>query len=210
MPAQHTTAPSSDASRPHWGVAIIMILIMLVAMVIAMRIEERIWFCQCGTIRGWISDVWTSHCSQHLLDPYSVTHVGHGLIFFWVFMGVRRWIWPRLTTPWMLVLSVLIASGWEVLENSPFIINRYREATMSLDYLGDSILNSAADVGCCIAGFFMARWLGFWKTALFFLACEVVLVLTIRDSLILSTFMLIVPVESIKTWQMANAPIAVP
>ena len=173
------------------------ILAILGITIMAMRIEGRVWWCDCQTFRVWISNVWTPHCSQHLLDPYSITHFSHGLIFF----SVLALLVPRMSLVWRLCIAIAIAAGWEILENSPLIINRFRTATMSLDYLGDSAVNAVGDVLCCFAGFFVARWLGLWKTLALFLASEVVLVFWIRDSLLLSTFMLISPIEAIKTWQ---------
>jgi hypothetical protein len=189
--------PSSQARAGHWKTAALIILAILAIMVIAMRIEGRVWWCDCRTFRVWIGDVWTSHCSQHLFDPYSLTHFSHGLIFF----SVLALLAPRMSMAWRLCIAIGIAAGWEILENSPLIINRYRTATMSLDYLGDSVVNAVGDVMCCFAGFFVARWLGWWKTLALFLALEIALVIWIRDSLLLSTFMLISPIEAIKTWQ---------
>ena len=177
--------------------AALIILAILAVTIFAMRIEGRVWWCECRTFRVWIGDVWTLHCSQHLLDPYSLTHFSHGLIFF----SVLALVCPRVSLAWRLCIAIGIAAGWEILENSPLIINRYRTATMSLDYLGDSSVNAVGDVLCCFAGLFVARWLGLWKTVLLFLALEIALVFWIRDSLLLSTFMLISPIETIKTWQ---------
>ncbi len=120
-----------------------------------------------------------------------------GLVFF----GAATLVFRRMPPGWRLCIVVALAAGWEVLENSPMIINRYRTATMSLDYLGDSVVNSMGDVLACVTGAFIARWLGLLKSLLLFIATEIVLVLLIRDSLVLSTFMLIWPVQSIKAWQ---------
>ena len=175
---------------------------VVAAMVIALKIEGRLWQCDEGdTLRLWVGNAWTPHCSQHLADPYSLTHLSHGLIFFsamWLLI-------PRTSLAWRLCIAITIAAGWEVLENSPLIINRYRTATMSLDYLGDSVVNSLGDVLACGIGFFIARWLGLVRTALVFLASEIFLVFVIRDSLLLSTFMLIAPIDSIKQWQMQGS-----
>jgi hypothetical protein len=165
--------------------------------VILMKVEGRIWWCECGQFRFWISDVWTSHCSQHLADPYSLTHLSHGLLF-WVALA---FLFPRVPLAWRFAIAVTIAAGWEVLENSPLIINRYRTATMSLDYLGDSVVNALGDVLSCAVGFLVAQRVGAkWALAIF-LALELVLILLIRDSLLLSTLMLISPIEAIKAWQ---------
>ena len=170
------------------------------AMVIAMRAQDRVWFCKCGTIKVWSQDVWSSHCSQHLLDPYSITHFSHGLLFFVGLLVVAR----RVPLMWRLVIAVFFAAAWEVVENSDFIINRYREVTMSLEYMGDSIVNSVGDVLCCAAGFFVAHKVG-WKWALgIFAMTEVVLLFMIRDNLTLNVIMLIKPVDAIKQWQMSG------
>lgn len=196
---------------------------LVVLMIDGMKLEGQPWRCACGTMQPWVGDVWTEHCSQHPLDPYSVTHFSHGLIFYWMFTGLAA-VWERWRgnapgqmdrggrsetgVGWRLCASVALAAGWEVLENSPFIINRFRESTMSLNYLGDSVTNSVFDVLCCIAGFWVARWIGLWKTAAIFLLSEIALVILIRDSLVLSTFMLVWPVEWIKQWQMEAAKTA--
>lgn len=186
-----------------WPAAALLVALGVIAvMVVSLRLEGRVWWCECRQARVWIGDVWTSHCSQHLFDPYSVTHVSHGLIFYSVLaLACRRMAMGR-----RLCIAIAVAAGWEVLENSPMIIDRYRTATMSLDYLGDSIVNSTGDVISCAIGFFLARWLGLLKSALLFLATEVLLVFLIRDSLLLGTFMLIAPVESVKAWQMKAQP----
>ena len=113
---------SAPAKSGQWKVAALVILAILAITIIAMRIEGRVWWCDCGTFRFWISDVWTPHCSQHLLDPYSLTHFSHGLIFF----SVLALIVPRMSLAWRLCIAIGIAAGWEILENSPLIINRYR------------------------------------------------------------------------------------
>ena len=184
-----------------WPVAAWLAIIAILAITVAcLRIEGRLWWCACGRPWPWIADVWTSHCSQHLFDPYSITHVSHGLIFFSVMAVTLR----RVPLGWRLCIAITLAAGWEVLENSPMIINRYRTATMSLDYLGDSVVNSMGDVLSCAIGFFLARWLGLLKSLLLFLATEILLVFLIRDSLMLSTFMLISPIQSVKEWQTAG------
>lgn len=170
---------------------------VLLATVTALRVEGRVWWCVCGHPWLWIGDVWTSHCSQHLLDPYSLTHVSHGLIF----CGALAWLRPRWPASWRASVAVALAAGWEVLENSPVIINRYRAATMSLDYLGDSVGNSLGDILSCAAGFWLARGLGLrWSLALFAVV-ELALLALIRDNLTLNVLMLVWPVPAIKAWQ---------
>jgi hypothetical protein len=170
---------------------------VLAVTIVALHAEGRRWWCECGHPWLWVSGVWTSHCSQHLADPYSLTHVSHGLIFFAALLLFRR----RLGLGWRFCIALTIAAGWEVLENSSFIINRYREETMSLDYLGDSIGNSLGDIASCALGFVIARWLGLWWSLAIFVATEVALLFLIRDDLTLNVIMLIHPIPAIKAWQ---------
>jgi hypothetical protein len=168
--------------------------------VILLRAEGRIWWCACGKPWPWISDVWTSHCSQHLADPYTFSHLNHGLIFFLVFAAVAR----KVPMGWRLCMAVAIAAAWEVAENSAYVINRYRTATMSLDYLGDSVINSMGDIGACFLGFLLARRIGLWWTLGVIVAVEVVMLAMIRDNLTLNVLMLVWPIKAIKAWQTAG------
>lgn len=163
----------------------------------ALRVEACRWWCACGQPWPWITDVWTSHCSQHLADPYSLTHISHGMLFY----GALAWLRPRWEIGWRLCIAVAIAASWEVLENSPPIIERYRATTMSLDYLGDSVMNALGDILACGIGFFIARWLGFLRSVLMLAASEVFLLILMRDNLTLNVLMLVYPVPAIKAWQ---------
>ena len=188
----------SPGGRPHiapW----LAIAGILVVTTIALKLEGRVWFCE-GCEHPWwpwISDVWTKHCSQHLADPYSLTHLSHGLIFY----IALAMLCPRVPMAWRLCTAVGIAAAWEVLENSSFVINRYRESTMSLDYLGDSILNSLGDILSCFLGFLVARRIGILWTLAIFAVIELALLALIRDNLTLNVIMLIHPVQAIKAWQ---------
>ena len=170
--------------------------------VVLMRLEGRRWWCAGGEAFLWTSDVWSRHNSQHLGDPYSFTHVSHGLIFFGLLTIIpfsNRW-----PISWRLCVATAGEALWEVLENTPWVIERYRETTMALGYEGDSIANALGDIGCFILGFALAARLGFrWSLALF-VTMEVVLVMTIRDNLALNVLMLLWPVEAIKVWQTAG------
>ncbi len=164
----------------------------------------RVWWCACGSWVPWSTDINGRHNSQHFVDPYSVSHFEHGLFFF-VFLHLFR---ERLSLAWRLVCAVGIECAWELLENSSFIIDRYRAATISADYYGDSVINSVSDVmfaslGFVAASFFPARprfWL-VWIAVVVF--CELSLVFTIRDSLAINVLMLIHPIDAIRTWQSA-------
>lgn len=189
--------PLATPSRIRRAAPWLAIVLILIATTIALRIEGRIWWCDCRQVRPWITDVWTSHCSQHLSDPYSITHFSHGLIF----CGLLAWLAPRWAVAWRLCTAIAIAAAWEVLENSPIIIDRYRSVTMSLDYLGDSAVNAVGDVGFCALGFLFARRFGLRIALGFFIASEIALLILIRDNLTLNVLMLIHPVEAIKAWQ---------
>ena len=158
----------------------------------------RIWWCKQGDWAIFIKEAWGSvHTSQHLLDPYVLTHVLHGVAFCLILAAV----FSKLAIEWRFVLAVTAEAGWELLENSTFIIEKYRANTASFDYFGDSIVNSIADVGACALGFWIASKLGIWKSLAFFVLVELVLIVWVRDSLLINILMLIYPVDAIKTWQ---------
>ena len=161
----------------------------------------RIWWCEAGDLVPWSWDVWSTHNSQHLVDPYALSHLQHGLGLF-LLLSIIPWKW--LTAERIFVIVALIEATWEISENTPWMIDRYRESTISLDYYGDSILNSIADYGWCLIGLFVARRLPGKATLSLFVAFEVLSVLWIRDSLMLNILMLISPIEAIKEWQAAG------
>lgn len=158
----------------------------------------RIWWCKLGDWAIYINEAWgSSHTSQHVLDPYVFTHILHGVAFFWI-TGL---IFSKLTNEWRFLIATIAEAGWEILENSNFIIEKYRANTASFDYFGDSIVNSIADVAACALGFWIAVKLGAWKSLAFFVIVELFLILWIRDSLLINILMLIYPLDSIKQWQ---------
>ncbi len=157
----------------------------------------RGWWCECGNSQIWIGDANSSHTSQHFVDPYSFTHFQHGLVLFWL-VG---WAGKKLKLPWQRWLAITIECGWEILENTPLIIDRYRQATAALGYSGDSIFNSLGDIGCCLAGFYAARRLGWRNTWIVFFVIEAGLLITIRDCLLMNVLMLAVDVPWLKEWQ---------
>ncbi|MCA9018239.1 MAG: DUF2585 family protein [Planctomycetaceae bacterium] len=173
------------------------IIVCTVVCAVLLLMGQPAW-CKCGRPVPWSWDIWTSHNSQHFVDPYTLTHVLHGIAF----CGLIVLLPQRVSWLVRYMIALTIEAGWEVLENTPFIINRYREATISLDYLGDSTANSCVDILACGAGFLLARQIGFrWSTGLF-VATELFLLLTIRDSLLLNILMLIHPLDSVREWQM--------
>ncbi len=173
-----------------------------VVMVAAFQLHHqgRLWWCACGEYFLWAGDTWSRHNSQHLFDPYSLTHILHGMAYY----GILALIASRLPRAWRFWLAITIESLWEVIENSSYVIDRYRAVTISLDYMGNSVANSIGDIICCVLGFFLAYQLGFRKSLVFFIIAELILNFWIRDSLILNIIMLIYPIEAIKMWQIGG------
>ena len=173
------------------------IALVVTSAIVALNVLGRVWWCQAGDLAPWSWQIYSSHNSQHVIDPYSFTHVLHGVLEFWL-IGL---VFTRMPMAWRFFLAILIESSWEVAENTSYVINRYREATISLDYFGDSIINSIADIACCGLGFLIAYKLRFWRSLALFVLTELILIFTIRDSLVLNIIMLIAPIDSIRQWQ---------
>ena len=167
---------------------------------ILLHLEGRLWLCACGSIQIWSGQVCSANNSQHFLDPYSFTHVLHGFLFFWLI----AWLLPHFSKNWQLALAVAVEAGWEVFENTNFIIDRYRSETASLGYSGDTVVNSSGDILCCLIGFMIARRLGLRRSVIVFALLELVLIVWIRDSLVLEIVMLLVPIDALRAWQMCR------
>ena len=159
----------------------------------------RVWWCQAGDLWPWSWDVWSRHNSQHLVDPYSLSHVQHGI---GLFLLLTFLFGTRLSNATRTLLVAVVEAAWEFVENTNWMINRYREVTISLDYYGDSILNSLGDYGTCLVGVLIARRLPWRASLAVFVALEIVSVLWIRDSLMLNILMLVYPIEAVRQWQM--------
>ena len=172
--------------------------VVVVGAVYGLQSQGRAWWCSCGYFLVWSGEPASSDTSQHLLDPYSFTHVLHGFVL----CGLLAWIAAPLSPSWRLQVAVAIEALWEIVENSDFVIRRYREGTAALGYEGDAIVNSLGDLAVCGLGFVLAYRLGGRRAFALFVLMEVVLLTWIRDSLLLNVLMLIYPVEAIKAWQM--------
>jgi hypothetical protein len=173
----------------------------LAATALWMLLSGRPAWSPSGRVLMWYGDAWGPEGSQQLLDWYSPSHLIHGVLFFALLWLAAR----RLPLGWRFLIATLVECGWELLENSPLIIERYRTVTASREYLGDSVLNSASDVLCMMAGFALARQAPVWLSVAVVIGFEALTTAVIRDGLALNILMLLHPVEAVRAWQAVAA-----
>ena len=183
--------------RPLWHYLVVATVIALVAAAAELAMG-RVPISKSGHVWLWVGEVNTSENSQHVADWYSFSHVIHGIALYAFFRLASRRKWG---VGLCLVLTVFVEAAWEVFENTPFTIERYRTATIALSYYGDSVLNSMCDVLFCVLGFFLAARLRWWVSLALVILMEVGVALAIRDNLTLNIIMLLHPFESIRNWQ---------
>jgi Protein of unknown function (DUF2585) len=188
--------PLKRSGIPSWVYALV-VAALLALLAIVLLAMGRVPWCKCGYVKLWHGVVMSSENSQHIIDWYTFSHIIHGFGLYGIF-----WL---LGGSWPLSLRLTLATAvevfWEIFENTDFIINRYREATIALDYHGDSVINSGADALACVLGFMLAARLPVWATVALAVTLEAVVAYVIRDNLTLNIIMLVYPFEAIKEWQ---------
>jgi hypothetical protein len=172
---------------------------IVLAAALALYLMGHPLICKCGYVKLWHFDVVSAENSQHLIDWYTPSHLIHGFLFYGALWLLSRFV--PLSFAMRLILAVAIEAAWEVIENTDFVINHYREMTISLDYYGDSVINSVSDILVMVLGYFMAARLPVWLTVTIAIALEIFVGAMIRDNLTLNVLSFVWPLDAVLDWQ---------
>jgi hypothetical protein len=178
-------------------VAAAVVLGIMVVQALVLHLMGRVWICSCGTVRMWVGDIWSPELSQQLFDWYTPSHIVHGILFY----GLLRLVLPRAPVPVRLLIAVGIEVSWEIAENSPWVIEAYRQQALAAGYTGDSILNSLLDTVAMMTGFAIARLVPWQATVALVLALEIGVGALVRDNLTLNVLNFVHRFPAIEAWQ---------
>jgi hypothetical protein len=181
-------------------VAAAVVLGIMVVQALVLHLMGRVWICSCGTVRVWVGDIWSPELSQQLFDWYTPSHIVHGILFY----GLLRLVLPRAPVPVRLLIAVGIEVSWEIAENSPWVIEAYRQQALAAGYTGDSILNSLLDTVAMMTGFAIARLVPWQATVALVLALEIGVGALVRDNLTLNVLNFVHRFPAIEAWQQGS------
>jgi hypothetical protein len=174
-----------------------LVLALMIVQATVLHLMGRVWICTCGTIRLWVGDIWSSELSQQVFDWYTASHIVHGILFY----GLLRLVLPRVPVPFKLAIAAALEVSWEIAENSPAVIEAYRQQALAAGYTGDSVLNSLSDTVSMMTGFALARFLP-WKAAVtLVLALEIGTAVLVHDNLTLNLLNFVHRFPAIDAWQ---------